>query len=242
VGCHQAELIERTDVLSRAAPGATLLLNSPRPAEQVWDSLPRPVQEQFLAKGMTLYAIDASQVARDAGLRGRINTVLQTCFFAISGVLPREEAIAAIKAAIAKTYSRRGPEVVARNNAAVDQALAALSSPADGRLPRAWIARLAGQVKASLAASGGVEDSADVAAYLLAGADVVMTTSALLRHQAEHAMVLLGGLTDWMTRNGFTCLAEARGLLASSGSAAAARDRAGYVRSLRAADRGEPLT
>ena len=126
VGCHQAELIERTDVLGRAAPGATLLLNSPRPAEQVWDSLPRPVQEQILARSIALYAIDASQVARDAGLPGRINTVLQTCFFAISGVLPRDDAIAAIKAAIAKSYSRRGPEVVARNNAAVDQALAAL--------------------------------------------------------------------------------------------------------------------
>ena len=135
VGCHQAELIERTDVLCRAAPGATLLLNSPRPAGEVWDSLPRPVQEQILAKGITLYAIDASQVARDASLPGRINTVLQTCFFAISGVLPREEAITAIKAAIAKTYGRRGPEVVARNDAAVDQALAALHQiPVPGRV------------------------------------------------------------------------------------------------------------
>jgi pyruvate-ferredoxin/flavodoxin oxidoreductase len=126
VGCHHAELIERVDVLGRAASGATLLLNSPRPAGEVWDSLPRPVQKQILAKGITLYAIDATQVARDAGLPGRINTVLQTCFFAISGVLPRDEAIAAIKASIAKTYGRRGPEVVERNNAAVDQALAAL--------------------------------------------------------------------------------------------------------------------
>ena len=135
VGCHQAELIERTDVLCRAAPGATLLLNSPRPPGEVWDSLPRPVQEQILAKGITLYAIDATQVAQDAGLPGRINTVLQTCFFAISGVLPREEAITAIKAAIAKTYGRRGPEVVARNNAAVDQALAALHQiPVPGRV------------------------------------------------------------------------------------------------------------
>ena len=135
VGCHQAELIERTDVLCRAAPGATLLLNSPRPAGEVWDSLPRPVQEQILANGITLYAVDASQVAQDAGLPGRINTVLQTCFFAISGVLPRDEAIAAIKAAIAKTYGRRGPEVVARNNAAVDQALAALHQiPVPGRV------------------------------------------------------------------------------------------------------------
>jgi pyruvate-ferredoxin/flavodoxin oxidoreductase len=135
VGCHQAELIERTDVLCRAAPGATLLLNCPRPAGEVWDSLPRLVQEQILAKGITLYAIDATQVARDAGLAGRINTVLQTCFFTISGVLPRDEAITAIKAAIAKTYGRRGPEVVARNNAAVDQALAALHQvPVPGRV------------------------------------------------------------------------------------------------------------
>jgi len=126
VGCHQAELLERVDVLGRAAPGATLLLNSPRPEAEVWDSLPRPVQEQILAKKITLYAIDASQVARDAGLPGRVNTVLQTCFFAISGVLPRDDAIGAIKSAIAKTYGRRGAEVVERNNAAVDRALAAL--------------------------------------------------------------------------------------------------------------------
>jgi dihydroorotate dehydrogenase (fumarate) len=116
-----------------------------------------------------------------------------------------------------------------------------LSSPADGRLPRAWISRLAGRVSASLAASGGVDNSADVAAHLLAGADVVMTTSALLRHHPEHAFVLLSGLDDWLARKGFTSMAEARGLLASSGWAAAAEDRAGYVSSLRAADRGEWL-
>ena len=88
--------------------------------------LPRPVQEQILAKEITVYAIDATEVAREAGLAKRINTVLQTCFFAISGVLPRDEAIAAIKAAIIKTYGRRGAEVVERNNAAVDRALASL--------------------------------------------------------------------------------------------------------------------
>jgi pyruvate-ferredoxin/flavodoxin oxidoreductase len=126
VGCHQAELLERTDVLGRAAPGATLLLNTPHPPADAWDSLPRPVQEQILAKKISFYVIDADAVARAAGLPGRTNTVLQTCFFAISGVLPREEAIAAIKASIVKTYGRRGAEVVARNNAAVDQALAAL--------------------------------------------------------------------------------------------------------------------
>jgi pyruvate-ferredoxin/flavodoxin oxidoreductase len=126
VGCHQARMIERREVLERAAPGATVLLNTPHPADEVWDSLPREAQEQSLAKQVTLYAIDASKVAREAGLGGRVNTVLQTCFFAISGVMPRDDAIKAIKAAIAKTYGRRGPEVVARNDAAVDSALAAL--------------------------------------------------------------------------------------------------------------------
>jgi len=126
VGCHQARMIGRQEVLGRAAPGATVLLNTPHPAEQVWDSLPRDAQEQILAKQLTLYAIDAGRVARDAGLGGRVNTVLQTCFFAISGVMPRDEAIEAIKGAITKTYGRRGPEVVARNHAAVDASLAAL--------------------------------------------------------------------------------------------------------------------
>ncbi|MFZ0193171.1 MAG: pyruvate:ferredoxin (flavodoxin) oxidoreductase [Streptosporangiaceae bacterium] len=126
VGCHQARMIGRHEVLERAATGATVLLNTPYPADEVWDSLPREAQEQILAKALTLYAIDASKVARDAGLGGRVNTVLQTCFFAISGVMPRDDAIKAIKEAIVKTYGRRGPEVVARNDAAVDAALAAL--------------------------------------------------------------------------------------------------------------------
>jgi len=114
-----------------------------------------------------------------------------------------------------------------------------LSSPVEGRLPRAWIALLAGRVKASLAASTGVEDAADVAAYLLAGADVVMTTSALLRHGAEHATALLGGLTAWMTRKGFRTLDDLRGKLAiPADHGEAARERASYVDTLRAADRG----
>ena len=126
VGCHHFGLLERVDVLDRAAPGATLLLNCPHPAADVWDALPRPVQEQILAKRLDVYAIDADRVAREAGLAGRTNTVLQTCFFAISGVLPRDEAIERIKASITKTYGRRGADVVARNHAAVDQTLAAL--------------------------------------------------------------------------------------------------------------------
>ena len=126
VGCHQPRLIERAEVLDRAAPGATLLLNTPDPPDEVWDGLPREVQEKILAKQITLYAIDAGRVARDAGLAGRVNTVLQTCFFAISGVMPADEATTAIKAAIARTYRRRGAAVIERNHAAVDAALAAL--------------------------------------------------------------------------------------------------------------------
>jgi pyruvate-ferredoxin/flavodoxin oxidoreductase len=126
VGCHQFGLIERDEVLGRAAPGATLLLNAPYPADQVWDRLTRPVQERILAKEIQLYVIDAGRIARQAGLGGRINTILQTCFFAISGVMEREQAIERIKAAIARTYGRRGAEVVERNQAAVDHALAGL--------------------------------------------------------------------------------------------------------------------
>jgi pyruvate-ferredoxin/flavodoxin oxidoreductase len=126
VGCHQFGLLERSEVLERAAPGATLLLNCHQEPDQVWDALSRPVQEQILAKQIELYAIDAGKIAREAGLAGRTNTVLQTCFFAISGVLERERAIEAIKASIEKTYGKRGAEVVRRNIEAVDRSLAAL--------------------------------------------------------------------------------------------------------------------
>ena len=126
VGCHHFGLLDQVDVLGRAAPGATLLLNCPYPADQVWDALSRPVQAKVLAKRIQLYAIDANRIARDVGLAGRTNTILQTCFFAISGVLPADEAVAQIKAAIAKTYGRRGAAVVEKNQTAVDRALAGL--------------------------------------------------------------------------------------------------------------------
>ena len=117
-------------MLDRAAPGAALLLNCRHPPDRVWDALSREVQEQILAKRIELYVIDAGRIAREAGLAGRTNTVLQTCFFAISGVLEREQAIERIKTSIEKTYGRRGAEVVERNQAAVDHAL---GGPARGR-------------------------------------------------------------------------------------------------------------
>ncbi|MFN8195193.1 MAG: pyruvate:ferredoxin (flavodoxin) oxidoreductase [Nocardioidaceae bacterium] len=126
VGCHHLNLLDKLDVLGVAKPGGTLLLNAQLDTDQVWDALPGPVQEQVIAKRLRVFAIDANKVAREAGLPGRTNTVLQTCFFAISGVLPADEAIAQVKKAIRKTYGRRGDEVVARNEAAVDAALGAL--------------------------------------------------------------------------------------------------------------------
>jgi pyruvate-ferredoxin/flavodoxin oxidoreductase len=126
VACHQFEFLEKTDVLERAAPGGTFLLNAPYPADEAWDHLPLEVQQQVQDKRLRLFVIDAVSVAREAGMGGRINTVMQACFFALSGVLPRDEAIRRIKQAIEKTYGKRGGEVIARNFAAVDGSLAHL--------------------------------------------------------------------------------------------------------------------
>jgi pyruvate-ferredoxin/flavodoxin oxidoreductase len=126
VACHQFEFMERQDVLRLAAAGAVFLLNSPFDAERVWDRLPRNVQQQIIDKKLRFFVIDASKVAREVGLGVRINTVLQTCFFAISGVLPREEAIRHIKEAIRKSYAHKGEIVVRKNYAAVDGTLARL--------------------------------------------------------------------------------------------------------------------
>ncbi len=126
IACHQFEFLEKTDVLTAAEPGATFLLNSPWGPSEVWQHLPRTIQKTILDKDLKLYVIDGYAVARENGMGNRINTVMQTCFFAISGVLPREEAIAQIKKAIQKTYGKRGEAVVQKNYAAVDAALAHL--------------------------------------------------------------------------------------------------------------------
>ncbi|HVJ55955.1 MAG TPA: pyruvate:ferredoxin (flavodoxin) oxidoreductase [Aliidongia sp.] len=123
VACHQFGFLARQDVLRIAAPGATFLLNAPYSPDEVWDHLPRPVQQTIIDKGLRLFVIDASSVAREMGLGGRTNTILQTCFFAISGVLPRDRAIAHIKEAIRKTYGRKGQAVIDENFAAVDASL-----------------------------------------------------------------------------------------------------------------------
>nr|VFK23646.1 MAG: pyruvate-ferredoxin/flavodoxin oxidoreductase [Candidatus Kentron sp. MB]VFK27991.1 MAG: pyruvate-ferredoxin/flavodoxin oxidoreductase [Candidatus Kentron sp. MB]VFK74507.1 MAG: pyruvate-ferredoxin/flavodoxin oxidoreductase [Candidatus Kentron sp. MB] len=123
IGCHQFNFLETIDVLEQAAKGATFLLNSTHGPDDVWEHLPRRAQTQILQKELTFYIIDAYTVARKTGMGTRINTIMQTCFFAISGVLPREKAIAKIKSAIEKTYSAKGEDVVQHNFRAVDQTL-----------------------------------------------------------------------------------------------------------------------
>ncbi len=123
VACHQFNFIERMDVLDYARPGAVILLNSPHAAGEVWDKLPRRAQEAMIEKKVKLFIIDGSKVAIETGMGGRVNTIMQTCFFALSGVLPREDAIAKIKKSIEKSYEKKGDEVVRRNWAAVDLTL-----------------------------------------------------------------------------------------------------------------------
>lgn len=123
IGCHQFVFLEKYDMLSSAMDGAVFLLNSPYGPDEVWDKIPRKVQEQIISKKLRFYVIDAYKVARETGMGARINTIMQTCFFAISGVLPREEAIQAIKDAIKKTYGKKGDQIVQMNYNAVDQSL-----------------------------------------------------------------------------------------------------------------------
>jgi pyruvate-ferredoxin/flavodoxin oxidoreductase len=126
VACHQWVFVEKLDMLAYAQPGATFLVNSPFGPDEIWDQFPREVQEDIKAKGLKVYCIDATKVAKDTGMGRRTNTIMQTCFFAISGILPRDEAINKIKLAIKKTYGNKGDEIVQLNYKAVDGTLANL--------------------------------------------------------------------------------------------------------------------
>jgi pyruvate-ferredoxin/flavodoxin oxidoreductase len=123
IACHKFGLVDKVEILDKAEQGATFLLNSPEPQHAVWGCLPAPVQRIIIERGLRFFVIDATRVARDAGMGKRINTVMQACFFALSGVLPREEAIDQIKSAIEKSYKSKGRGVVEQNFAAVDAAL-----------------------------------------------------------------------------------------------------------------------
>ena len=126
IACHQWFFLEKYDVLKYAVLGATFLLNSYFGPDKAWAELPRHIQEQLISKKIKLYVIDGYKVAQETGMGARVNTIMQTCFFAISGVLPREQAIAAIKNSIKKTYGKKGDQIVQQNFAAVDQTLANL--------------------------------------------------------------------------------------------------------------------
>jgi len=126
VACHQWIFLERYDMLSALVPGGVFLLNSPFNKDEVWDQLPREVQTQLIAKKTRFFIIDAYQVARDTGMGSRMNTIMQACFFAISKVLPRDEAIEAIRQSIRDTYGKKGEDVVQQNLRAVDETLAHL--------------------------------------------------------------------------------------------------------------------
>ncbi len=126
VACHQFQFLEKSDVLGKIVDGGTFLLNAPYETDEVWGHMPRKVQEQIIEKKLNFYVIDAYKVAEATGMGSRMNTILQTCFFAISGVLEKDEAIAKIKYAIKKTYGKKGDRIVEMNYAAVDQSLANL--------------------------------------------------------------------------------------------------------------------
>jgi len=184
IACHQWVFLERVNVLAKAEAGGVFLLNSLYGPDEVWDQLPRQVQKQIIDKKLRLFVIDAYKVARDTGMGVRINTIMQTCFFAISGVLPRDEAIAKIKEAIRSTYGRRGEVVVQQNFAAVDHTLSHLyevqypqqvtsqfdmASPVPDEAP-AFVKDVTGQIIA------GYGDSLPVSAFPVDGTWPMATT------------------------------------------------------------------
>ena len=172
VAVHQFGFFERVDVLENVAPGATLLINSPYSPAETWQRIPGPAQQQILDRDLEMYVINAYEVARELGLGNRINTIMQTCFFAISGVLPKDEAIARIKDAIRKTYGKRGEAVVRMNFAAVDAALSHLH-----RLPSPE--RADGPAMPPVVPEGAPDFVRTVTAEIIAGRGDALAVSAL---------------------------------------------------------------
>src|SRR5262245_35009609 len=177
VACHQFEFVDKIDVLEHAAPGAVFLLNAPFAAEEVWKHLPRELQEGVIERKVRFYAIDAYALAKKVGMGGRINTIMQTCFFGISGILPREEAIAHIKKSIEKTYGKRGPEVVKRNWEVVDLALANLH---EIKVPKAASAK---EGRPPLVSAKAPDFVKKVTAVMLAGKGDILTVGAFMVEQ-----------------------------------------------------------
>ncbi|MBY5943747.1 pyruvate:ferredoxin (flavodoxin) oxidoreductase [Photobacterium rosenbergii] len=130
IACHQFQFVDKLEMFEKAAPKATLLLNSPHDADSVWQHLPREVQQVIIGRQLKLYVIDAVKLARELGLKNRINTIMQAGFFALSNLMPLEDALSQLKTAIEKSYSKRGPAIVEANHAAVDAAVAHIQSVA----------------------------------------------------------------------------------------------------------------
>jgi pyruvate-ferredoxin/flavodoxin oxidoreductase len=190
VACHQFSFLERLDVLKYAAPGGVFLLNSIYGPDQVWDELPRETQQTIIDRKLRFYVIDAYEVAGKTGMGGRINTIMQTCFFAISGVLPRDEAIYQIKKAIQKTYGKRGEAVVQRNYEAVDQTLENMS---EVKVPATATSQLARRAPVSAAAPEFVRD---VLSVMISGNGDDLPVSAM-----PIDGTFPSGTTQWEKRN-----------------------------------------
>jgi pyruvate-ferredoxin/flavodoxin oxidoreductase len=173
VACHQFSLLSRMDVMKTAAPGATFVLNSPYGPDEVWDHLPREVQQAIVDKDLRFHVIDANRVAREAGLGARINMVMQPCFFLLTDVLPKAEAMAALKEHVAKTYGKRGEVVVARNVTAIDAAAGALHQVA---VPTGWPA---GDPRPPTVPAEAPDFVQRVTARMLAGEGDLLPVSAL---------------------------------------------------------------
>jgi pyruvate-ferredoxin/flavodoxin oxidoreductase len=173
VASHQFGLLDRLNVLDSARDGATVLINAPYPVDEVWGHLPQEVQEQIIRKSLEVWVVDATRIAKEVGLGGRINTVMQPCFFTLAGVLDRDEAVRLIKLSIEKSYKRRGRTVVERNHAAVDRALLELH-----HLPRPESADSGTRMLPAVAV-GAPDFVRDVTARMLAGQGDLLPVSAL---------------------------------------------------------------
>jgi pyruvate-ferredoxin/flavodoxin oxidoreductase len=173
VACHQWSLLERLNVFDSARDGATVLINAPYHGDQAWEHLPVEVQRQILAKSLDVWVVDATHIARDVGLGGRINTVMQPCFFALSGVIEREESVRLVKESIEKSYKRRGRTVVERNHAAVDRALLEMNRLVVRADAESVLHRL------PPVAAGAPDFVRDVTARMLAGEGDLLPVSAL---------------------------------------------------------------
>jgi len=190
IGCHQFNFVHKMNVLANAAPGATFLLNSPHDADEVWDELPANVQKQIIDKKLKFYVIDGAKVARESGMGTRTNTIMQTSFFAISGVLPSAQAIDKIKKSIKKTYGKKGDEVVQKNFEAVDHTVAHLQQV---KVPDKVTSKLEMQLTVPAEAPDFVKN---VTAMMMAGTGDDLPVSAMPNDGTYPS-----GTTKWEKRN-----------------------------------------